>query len=348
MRTAFISSREARARLPVAILGGFLGSGKTTILNRLLQSPTFADTAVAINEFGEIPIDQHLIDGSTPEDTIVLANGCLCCNLSGDVESAILRLFARRQDGGIPHFRRLLIEPSGLVDLPPLVQALLRNPVLSATFRLEAIVVAVDAMFGPDQLSDHCEAAGQAALADCLLVTKTDLATRAATTALREDLRRRNPTAPIIDVVQGNVEPDDIFPAPFLDDTTDGDIAPRAPWSSQEVRADHRHRAGIGAMTLTARRPMHWTRFERWMKRLRLDHAERMLRFKGLVSIEGEPGPVVIQGVRHVLHPPVSYPRWPDGDRSSRLVLIGHDLPEAELEAGWRRLQDPEVAHASH
>ena len=171
----FLSENADRGRLPVALLSGFLGSGKTTLVNALLRDPRLADTAVAVNEFGDVPLDRDLIDHGT-DSTVVMANGCLCCNLSGDMEAAVMRLFSRREAGDVPRFKRLIIEPSGLADPAPIAQAILRNPMMARALRLEAIVTTVDAVFGEAQIAKHAETQKQVALADHLVLTKTDLA----------------------------------------------------------------------------------------------------------------------------------------------------------------------------
>lgn len=333
----FVADEVEQAQLPVAILGGFLGSGKTTLLNALLRHPAMAGTAVAINEFGEVPIDQHLVEadsGAGPDRTVTMANGCLCCDLSGDLEGAVMRIFARRESGALPRFARLLVEPSGLADPAPIAQALLRNPVLSRVLRLDAILVTVDAAFGAGQLARHPEARAQVALADRLLLTKTDLADP---TGLRAELSRLNPLAPITDIRHGEAEPASLFPARFLG--TPGAPPPVVEWLDAQPHAHvHAHTEGTSALSLVSDTPPDWAAFDAWFRRVRIEGGERLLRAKGLIGVPGEPGPVVVQGVQHVLHPPVALPAWPAGDRRSRLVLITDGIPHAPLRAGWDAL----------
>ncbi|UFN47143.1 GTP-binding protein [Roseomonas sp. OT10] len=335
--TRFTPEAQDAARLPVALLGGFLGSGKTTLVNALLRRPEMAGTAVAINEFGAVPIDQHLI-GEEGDRSVVLANGCLCCNLSGDWEAGVMRLFTRREAGALPRFERLIVEPSGLADPAPILQAMLRNPLLSRVLRLEAVVATVDAVFGQGQLAEHPEARAQVALADRLLLTKTDLAAPEAA-ALRAVLARLNPLAPVAEVRQGEADPAAIFPARFLG--RDGP-APVAEWlaalPASRLRAEAVHGAETAALSLVSERAPDWGAFDAWLRRVRIEAGERLLRVKGLVGVPGQPGPVVVQGVQHVLHPPVALERWPGGDTRTRLVLITRDLPHAPLRAGWDAL----------
>ncbi len=331
----FLPEAADRQRLPVALLSGFLGSGKTTLLNAALQDARLADTAVAINEFGAVPVDHRLIDHGA-DQTFVLANGCLCCNLAGDMEDAMMRVFARRQTGEVPHFTRLIVEPSGLADPAPLAQAILRNPVMSRVLRLDGIITTVDAVFGQFQLDKHPEAAKQVALATRIVLTKTDLAAPSDVARLRDRLARLNPVAPVLEALHGAADPATVFTAHFFD--------PRQP-APPEIPAPTRlhaaglHAAGYGdetrATVLTANDPIEWAALERWLRGKRLGLAERLLRLKGIAAIAGQDRPVVLQGVHHVLHAPVLLDQWPAGDRQTVMVLITRGVDEACVREGW-------------
>jgi G3E family GTPase len=329
----FVRDAEVAARMPVALLAGFLGSGKTTTLNALLRDPRMAGTAVAINEFGEVPIDGHLVEGTGPDATVVMANGCLCCNVSGDLEGAVMRLFARREEGAVPRFARLIVEPSGLADPAPIIHALLRNPVLSRAMRLDAVLATVDAVFGARQLAENPEAREGVALAETILLTKTDLAPD--TAALRAGLARLNPVAPVVETRHGAADPAALFPGRFLGEP--GAPPPVASWL-RAMPAEATHGSDVASLSLVSETPPDWATFDGWLRRLRIEAGDRLLRVKGLVGVPGQPGPVVIQGVHHVLHPPVAMERWPDGDTRSRLVLITRGLDHAVLRAGWAAL----------
>ena len=327
-----LSAAADQARMPVAVLSGFLGSGKTTLLNRLLKDERMADTAVAINEFGEVPLDQHLIDHGD-DKTVVMANGCLCCNLAGDMEDAVMRIFSRRESGAIPRFARLIVEPSGLADPAPIAQAILRQPTLSRVMRLEGIITVVDGVFGLQQLDAHPEARSQAAIADIRVVSKGDLAD---TAALTDRLRSINSAAPVLDVRDGIVDPALLFSRPFL--CPGMEASPVAEWVDRHVH-HHAHSADVTSVSLVAEAPLHWPGFDRWLRSWRLGHADALLRVKGLLAVTGRRQPVVIQGVHHVLHPPTELPGWPSADHRSRVVVIVRGAALAtEIAASWQAI----------
>jgi G3E family GTPase len=343
-RFSFLSQTTDRDRMPVALLSGFLGSGKTTLINALLRDPRMAGTAVAVNEFGEIPLDRDLIDHGA-DKTVVLANGCLCCNLAGDMEDAVMRLFSRREGGEVPRFQRLVIEPSGLSDPAPIAQAILRNPVMSRVFRLEAIISTVDALFAEAQLARHPETRKQIALADCLVLTKSDLATAGAVTHLHTTLRGHNQAAPILTASHGEVDAAALFSPAFLDPDAPASTPvstfgrppagrSRSGLFAESVNPDHTARHA--AASLFADHPLSWRLFDEWLRRIRISHADNLLRVKGILSIKGVDGPVVIQGVHHVLNAPVELDHWPAGDRRSRLVLIADQTTVEAARDSWQ------------
>ena len=331
-RFSFLTQNADRSRLPVALLSGFLGSGKTTLVNALLRDPRMAGTAVAVNEFGEIPLDRDLIDHGA-DKTVVMANGCLCCNLAGDMEDAVMRLFSRREGGELPQFQRLIIEPSGLSDPAPIAQAILRNPMMSRAMRLEAIVTTVDAVFAATQLARHPETRKQIALADRLVLTKTDLATPESIEPLRTILRDQNPAAPIITASHGAVDAASLFPPQFFDPTRSDASSHRLALFAESVDPDHigRHES----VSLFAEQPLRWRAFDDWLRRIRIGHAEHLLRVKGMLDIEGVDGPVVVQGIHHVINAPVELDTWPNGQRQSRLVLIADHATIAIARESW-------------
>ena len=328
-RFAFLTQTNDRARIPVALLSGFLGSGKTTLVNALLRDRRMAGTAVAVNEFGDVPLDRDLIDHGA-DKTVVLANGCLCCNLAGDMEDAVMRLFSRREGGEVPRFERLVIEPSGLADPAPIAQAVLRNPMMSRAFRLEAIVTVVDAMFAPMQAERHPEWGRQVALADRVVVTKTDLAGAEAVEGARAAVRGLS-LAAMVEASFGALDAGMLFPESFFDPETTG--AGRSVLFADD--GDPGHAGRYAAATLVAERPLDWRLFEAWLRRIRIAHAEQLLRVKAMLDINGVDGPVVVQGVHHVLNAPVELDAWPQGGRRSRLVLIADQATVEAARRSW-------------
>ena len=332
-RFPFLSQDTDQARLPVALLSGFLGSGKTTLVNALLRDPRMANTAVAVNEFGEVPLDQNLIDHGA-DRTVVLANGCLCCNLSDDMETAVMRLFSRRENGEVPPFQRLIVEPSGLSDPAPIAQAILRNPVMSRSLRLTTIVTTIDLLFAQAQLARHPETRKQIALADRLVLTKPDLADPSAQEAVSAALHALNPLAPILTAEHGVVDPALLFPADFLDrDAIPSLPAHRSTFLAEAINPAHTAR--VVSLSLTADAPLRWQAFDDWLRRIRLGHADQLLRVKAMLNIAGTDGPVVVQGVHHVVNAPVLLRAWPTPDRQSRVVLIADPATIAEAQTSW-------------
>jgi G3E family GTPase len=328
-RFSFLSQSADRGRVPVALLSGFLGSGKTTLVNALLRDPRMAGTAVAVNEFGAVPLDRDLIDHGA-DKTVVLANGCLCCNLAGDMEDAVMRLFSRREGGEVPRFERLVIEPSGLSDPAPIAQAILRNPMMSRVFRLEAIVTVVDAMFAPMQAERHPEWGKQVALADRLVISKTDLVDADAVEQARAVVRGFSPVA-LVAASFGALNAELLFSPSFFDPGVAG--VGRSVLFADD--ADPGHTGRYASLALVADRPLDWCAFEAWLRRIRIGYSEQLLRVKGMLDIEGVDGPVVVQGVHHVVNAPVELDAWPEGRRVSRLVLIADQATVELARRSW-------------
>jgi G3E family GTPase len=320
--------------IPVNVITGFLGSGKTTLLNRLLRSPGLADTAVLVNEFGEVGLD-HLLLEAVDSETVILQSGCICCTIRGDLAEAMRALHGKRERGLIPRFARLAIETTGLADPAPVVATLLAEPVIRHHFRLGSIIATVDAINGARHLAEHPESVKQVAIADRIVLTKTDLVESA------EDLKAAlcgfNPTAPLLDAA-GPLDPDHLMASDVYDPARKSAEVRR--WLDEEAHraaAGHahdpnRHDRGIRAFCLTFDRSLDWTAFGVWLTMLLHAHGARVLRIKALLHVRGLPTPVAIHGVQHVIHPPVHLERWPDADRRSRIVFIVRDLDPAAIE----------------
>ncbi len=343
-------------RLPVSVITGFLGSGKTTLLKNLLQQPDMADTAVVINEFGEIGLD-HLLVEEAKEDTILMSSGCLCCSIRGDLIDTLRRLYKRRERGEVPRFKRLVIETTGLADPAPILQTLMGDPLLSAFYRLDGVVTTVDAVNGMDQLDRQVESVKQAAVADRLILTKTDLANAAQRKALEARLRSLNPAAPLLAVAHGAVAAEQLFNAGLYNPAEKTPDVAR--WLNEEAYAqrgaahghdhDHSHHHGhdhdhghgldvnrhddhIRAFCLTYDPPIAWDKFVNWIEMLITMRGADLLRIKGILNIAGSDAPVAIHGIQHLFHPPAMLPGWSGPDRRSRIVFITRDLERAWLE----------------
>lgn len=335
LKGLLLPAASAQARLPVALLSGCLGAGKTTLVNALLRDPRLARTAVAVNEFGAVPLDADLIDHGA-DKTLVLANGCLCCNLSGDLEEAILRVFTRRSSGELPDFDRLIIEPSGLSDPAPIATSLLRNPLMAAHFRLETIITVVDAVHIHQQLARDDTTAKQIALADTVILTKLDLADPATQDATRARLGQLNPLAPIVAASGGAADATAILPDGFFAGPSDmGDRTPaRAAFLAEPATTPH-DLSEIVAVALTETRPLNWRALEHWLRQVRITHGEQLLRLKGIAHVAGHAGPVILHGVHHVLHAPVDGEAWSQERPATRLVFIVERAISPDITARW-------------
>ncbi len=354
--------------VPLTVLTGFLGAGKTSLLNRLLKDPALAGTAVIINEFGDVGLD-HLLVGESEDGIIELSSGCLCCTIRGQLATTLEDLLRALDNKRIARLDRVVVETTGLADPAPVLQSVLLHPYLSLRYRLDGVVTVVDAVNGVKTIAAHPEAARQIAVADRIVLTKTDLAE--ADPAITAAIRSLNPAAPILDAVRGAATAELLFDSqPF---GTEGKLAAVETWLAADPEDhghaheghdhaghghhdhDHhhhhdvsRHDARIRSFTAIRETPIGRMSLESFLERLARNHGGHLLRLKGLVQTAGDlDRPLVVQAAQTVFHPPERLPAWPSDDHRSRLVLIVNDLPaeaEAAILASFSGL--PSIDHA--
>jgi G3E family GTPase len=335
------------SRLPVTVITGFLGSGKTTLLRRLLRHPAMNRAAVIINEFGDVAIDHELVAASS-EQTTLLSNGCLCCTLRTDLQETLRELFVKRRAGEVIDFDRVFVETSGLADPIPVLHTLQTDGLLGAQYRLNGVVTLVDAVNGMGQLDTMPEAAKQAAVADRLVITKTDIADGNSVDRLQQRLKAMNPFALITTAVDGKLDP------ALLDNIGPQSVAARSEelghWLNVDAPEPRRagetaylreriapgagvHDAAIHSFCLWFDKPFTWDGLNAALQALTSLRGPDLLRVKGIVHVTGERGPVVLQGAQHVFHPPVTLESGQDTDPRSRIVFIVRNIPRESIEA---------------
>jgi G3E family GTPase len=333
--------RARGARIPVTVVTGFLGAGKTTLVRGFLATPEGAGTAVIINEFGAVGIDDKLVrEGlvrGSADEVALLGNGCLCCITRSDLQVALRRLVYERERGELPPFARILIETSGLADPGPILQTFSTDRALGGEFFIEVVVAVVDAVGSLATFDWSAEARKQVVLADRLVISKTDLAEAQAVERLRGRLAALNPHAAIDTAVDGVLDPRALIEA---------DPRPDAGVHAGFI-AEAEHSDGIASFVLTDTAPLAWDTFTRAMETLIALRGPDLLRVKGFLNVEGCRGPVLVQFVQHLAHPPVELTAWPEGDRTSRLVFITRNIAERQVRdlfAAVRALASPQVS----
>ncbi len=338
---------ETEQTIPITVITGFLGSGKTTLLSKLLRHPGMDKAAVIINEFGEVGLDHELVEKSE-EEPILMESGCLCCTLRTDLVETLHDLFGRRARGETIEFDRVVIETTGLADPAPIVHTLIADPLVGRCFHLDSVVATVDGANGGGTLDAHEESVRQAAVADRLLITKTDIADASSISKLDERLDQINPGADRFKVINGEIEPGRLFGAGLYDPMTKTADVQR--WLNEEAYSDengkehghhhdhdhhshdhdhdHDHHDGIHAFCIYKEEPLPWESWVGFLQSLIDARGADMLRIKGILNVDGLDQPVAVHGVQHVFHPPAILEKWPSVDRRSRLVFIAKDVPE--------------------
>jgi len=356
----------AEQRIPVTVLTGFLGSGKTTLLNKLLRRPELADTAVIINEFGEIGLDHLLVEKSDDEGMVTLNSGCLCCTVRGDLVRTMSELFLKRSRGEVSPFKRMVVETTGLADPAPILHTLMTDPLLASRYRLDGVVTTVDGVNGTSTLDNHEEAVKQAAVADRLLLTKVDIADAPKLADLKHRLQHLNPGAPFLEVATGEVDPNQILNAGLYNpETKSADVKKWLQAEAYEGSHDHghghhhhghdhghgeqdphavtRHDDRIRSFCMTFDEPMSWSTVAAAFDALVTYRGPDLLRMKGILNVKDTDKPVVIHGVQHVFHPPATLDAWPEGDdRKSRVVFITRDIGESTIRKVFASFFDAE------
>jgi G3E family GTPase len=332
-------------KIPVTLITGFLGSGKTTLISRLLKHPEMNRVAVIINEIGEVGIDHDLVSMSS-ENVSLLANGCLCCTVRTDLQETLRELFGDRRAGRIADFNRVMIETTGLADPSPVLQTLASDTMLGAQYRLDGVVTLVDAVNATFQLKQHAEAERQIALADRIFITKSDLAGEREIATLRGVIAAINPKAEVRQCVMGDLHPSALIgigltsaragtgTLRFLGERADDHQVEETnhPTKASYLgdRLPARHDPAVKTLSLRFTEPFTWTSFAAAMEMVISLRGQDLLRVKGIVNVEGQP--MVVQGVGHVFHPPVALDRWPSEDTGTRLVFITRNMDAAAIE----------------
>jgi len=342
------------SRIPLSVLTGFLGSGKTTLLRRLLTHPRLSDTAVVINEVGEIGVDDVIVR-EVSEGVVLLASGCLCCSLRQDLVTTLRSLYRQRATRAIPRFGRMVVETTGLADPAPIVHTLVKDPMVADRFRLDGMIVTVDAVHAMEQFDRHVESVKQAALADRAVISKVDLATAQAVQALEARLASLNRFARVLHAVHGEIDPDVLLDAGLYNRATGAaDVDRWLHGARNERRPLPRasttrgvHDDGVRAFALVFEAPLHWEEFADTLERFISERGQDVLRVKGILNVASETRPVVVHGVQHVFYPPQSLARWPDSDRRSRLVFITSRIERDEVEHAFRT-HNPMARWESH
>ena len=325
--------------LPIFVVTGYLGSGKTTLINKMLKHSSLRDAAVLVNEFGEVGID-HMLVQEMDENTVLLQSGCICCTIRSDLKDSIIELNSKRESGKIPPYKRLILETTGLADPSPILFTLNSDTVIKHHYRLGAVIATVDSVNAATQMRRHKEPLKQVLVADRVVITKHDLVKKEKVVALREKLRKLNPTADIIEALHGDIDINRLLRADIYEKKSKQRETKR--WlpvpeddSNDDEHHSHdinRHGKTISSFTISYERSLDWTAFGIWLTMLLNSHGENVLRVKGILNVKGVDAPVIINGVQHVVHPPIHLNSWPNNDRRSHIVFIVDNMDRELIE----------------
>jgi G3E family GTPase len=334
--------------IPVNILTGFLGSGKTTLLNEILHDRAFEDTAVLINEFGAVGLD-HLLVAEVAPNTVLLANGCLCCSVNGEFTAALVNLFEARSRGTIPNFQRVIVETTGIATPGPLIASILNDPVVRHHYRMGITVAVVDAVNASFQSERHPEWIAQVCAADRIVLSKTDLVTAEEAENTDAWIRGLNPVAEIVPRTLGETGADSFLDAGLAGNDPTAEVVKWFPRREKLLNGSYGasafHRADqstppLQAACMVLDKQVNWVSFSLWLSMLLHRHGDKILRVKGLLDIAGAEAPVALHGVHHLIHPPVHLRSWPNENRRSQLVFITEGISEDELVCSFKRFCD--------
>ncbi len=335
---------QPRRLIPLAVISGYLGSGKTTLLNHVLKHASFANSVVVINEFGEIGLD-HLLIATPAENTVLLEGGCMCCELRGDLVDTLARLHEDASSGKIKQFDRVVVETTGLADPVPIVQTVVADSRLSSVFCLDRIITIVDGQHGWTHLDKHPESSKQIAIADCLVLSKSDLMTPDAIARFTSRLKEINPGAGQFFSIHGQVDTDGLFGLKAGNQAAR--LAAALEWINSAAydnghthdtkKGGHEHSHHINSFSFYLEGEIRWDGLMLWLSLLAALKSASILRLKAILNIQGRP--VVIQVVQAIVHEPFTLDHWPDAERRSRIVVIGQDLQRADVERTFSAFQ---------
>ncbi|MBQ3105403.1 MAG: GTP-binding protein [Lachnospiraceae bacterium] len=335
-------------RYPITVVTGFLGSGKTTLLSGVLKYEKFKNTAVIINEYGQAGLDHRLIR-RIEEKTRLLSGGCICCNMRDDLVKELKEILNESERGEIV-LERVVIETTGLADPAPILFSILMDPLLTNRYYVDGVVCCVDAANGELHLKNNNESVKQIVTADTVIITKTDIVDRDTLQRMRKRLGKLNPAAKILEAARGEIDPEAVLTNTQSRMEKTGTMERLE--NAEDPAAVTAHDAGVRSMSIKFYAPLDWTAFGLWMSMLLYAHGEKIMRIKGIVDV-GDRGPIVINGVQHIIHPPQHLEDWNGEERNSQIVFIMKEIEPEQLMASLVAFQNilgsaPEISEINY